>query len=339
MIQVICVFTFALSFATALFALDDDLTLTLSVDKQPGNRVQLNGKTNLPPGTKLMLSVKEQIENGFLGQSSCFVAVDGTFEAGTFGPKGGLMDGLYVADVTMPYPSVQPADVKRVIGANGENLKGPLLKKNAFGVTASYKTEFSIGENADAAQAARKNDTEVATAALKRDVCVLLQQLLKFKDEPKFKKSGFGTGGPYNQWLKSVEKLRDSTPTGQHPIPWDVRTAPGELLMLGMGYMRKGETDDTRKTLTELKEIIDFAEYLAPKTKTAEKTIPKTKSEPKPELRIWREVTGKFSVEATLVEKTSTDVVLRKKDGKIVTVPLTKLSPEDVDFVSRSTSK
>lgn len=107
--------------------------------------------------------------------------------------------------------------------------------------------------------------------------------------------------------------------------------------MLGLGYMRKGETDYTRQMLTELKETIDFAEYLTPKTKPNEKTNPKTKSEP--EFRIWREVTGKFSVEATLVEKTSTDVVLRKKDGKIVTVPLLKLSTADVNFVSRSPSQ
>jgi len=319
--------------ATPSFALDGDVTLTLSVAKQPDNRVRLNGNTNLPPGTKLMLSVNEQIENGFLGQSSCFVADDGTFESEAFGPEGGLNDGRYIANVTMPIPALQPAKIKLVIGAKGENLKGPLVEKGSFGVTVSQKTDFAIGENADAAQATRKKEAEAVTAALKRNVCVLLEQLLKFKDEPKFREYGFGTGGPYNKWLKSVERLRDSTPTGRNPIPLLVRTAPGDLLMLGMEYMQKGETDYTRQMLPELKETIGFAEYLALNSNPDSKTDPESKAET--EFRMWRDMTGKFSVEATLVERTESNVVLRKKDGTTINVPITKLSTADVEYLDR----
>ena len=289
MTRYVAILGILLTSATYSIALDGDVTLTLNVTKQPDKRVQLKGTTNLPPGTKLMLSVSEKMEDGFLGQSSCFVSNDGTFESEAFGPKGGLKDGRYVAEATMPIPSVQSAEVKRVIGSKGENLSGPLVEKGRFGVTLSQQAEFAIGENADAAQAERKSDAEAATAALKKSVCELLEQLLKFKDEPKFKEYGFGTGGPYNKWLKSVEALRDSTPTGQHPIPLLVRTAPGDLLMMGMDYMRKGETDYTRQMLPELKKTIDFEAYLDAKKK------PKT--EAPSAFRTWRDTTGKFSVD------------------------------------------
>ena len=48
------------------------------------------------------------------------------------------------------------------------------------------------------------------------------------------------------------------------------------------------------------------------------------------EVRTWRDTTGKFSVEAELVEETETDVKLRKADGSIKTVPKKLLSKEDL---------
>lgn len=84
----------------------DDVTLMLDVTKLPTNRVRLSGKTNLPRGTKLMLSVQEKIEGGFLGQSKCVVIDGGTFTSETFGQNDGLKDGRYFAEVMMPIPSV-----------------------------------------------------------------------------------------------------------------------------------------------------------------------------------------------------------------------------------------
>ncbi|WP_442511801.1 SHD1 domain-containing protein [Novipirellula sp. SH528] len=159
---------------------------------------------------------------------------------------------------------------------------------------------------------------------------MLLQQLLKFKDEPKFKEYGFAIGGPYNKWLKSVESLRDSTPTGlRSPIPFEVRTTPSDLLIIGMDFMREGETDFTRRRLPELKDRIGYAAFLNPKP---------TEETAKPKTRTWHDLTGKYSVDATLVKKTETHVVLRKADGKTVQVPIAKLSAADVKFASGQTS-
>jgi hypothetical protein len=331
MLKHIAVFTFTLSLTPPSFAIEGDVRLTLNVTKQSGNRVQLTGTTNLPAGTELMLSVSETMENGFLGQSACSVSTDGMFESDLLGPKSGLKDGLYVAEAIMPISAVQPDGVRVAIGKNGENLKGPLVNKGSIGVTVSQSKKFSIGKNAREAQAARKKDADAATAALKQKVCVLLKELLTFKDEPKFKEYGFGGGGPYNKWLKKVESLRSSTPTGlRHPIPFQVRAAPHDLLLIGMDFMQKGETDFTRQRLPELKTWVGYEDFLKPESKARTST---------PILRNWRDATGKFSIEATLVKKTETHVVLRRSDGNVIYVPLEKLSIADVEFANRKQSQ
>ncbi|OGQ94066.1 MAG: hypothetical protein A2521_09720 [Deltaproteobacteria bacterium RIFOXYD12_FULL_57_12] len=267
----IAMFAFFLAFTAPSSVFGFDVTLTINVTKLPDNRVHINGKTNLPLGTELMLSVEEKMNNGFLGQSSCVVSDKGTFSSELFGPKGGLKDGRYVAEVLMPIPTVQPVAARKIIGMNGENLSGNLVSKDEFGTTVSQQTEFTIGVAPDAAQAERKMQTELATSKLKKQLCIYLEQLLSFKDEPKFKQFGFSIGGPYNKWLTNVEELRDAQPIGAHPIPLLLRAAPGDLLMLGMAFMRvadpthtgmrESDTKYIRQMLPEIKDTIDFNSY------------------------------------------------------------------------------
>ena len=55
---------------------------------------------------------------------------------------------------------------------------------------------------------------------------------------------------------------------------------------------------------------------------------------PESKFRIWTDVTGTYQVEAELVDATDAEVRLRlKKDGKIVPVPLEKLSEKDREFL------
>lgn len=132
--------------------LNGDVTIKVNVTELPDRRVRLYGTTNLPTDTNLLLSVKERAQGGFYGQSKCCIAADGSFDSETFGPRGGLNDGVYVAGVVMPIPRVQPDNVKKLIGENGERLSGPLVKNGSFGVTVSAEKEFTIG-GAQAAQA------------------------------------------------------------------------------------------------------------------------------------------------------------------------------------------
>ena len=49
--------------------------------------------------------------------------------------------------------------------------------------------------------------------------------------------------------------------------------------------------------------------------------------------RMWRDSTGKFEIEATLVTKDATQVVLKKRDGSVITVPFSKLCDSDQTFL------
>lgn len=246
--------------------LDGDVTITLTASELPDGRIRLHGTTNLPASTTLMLSVAERMEGGFIGQTKCSVAADGSFSSEGFGPSSGLEDGLYIAEVVMPIPSVQPDDARRVIGDNGENLTGPLVENGAFGVTISTKKEFTVGgAKAVQAQKQRAKDAEESTAKLQFALSVQLERLLAFKDREDFRTFGFAKGGPYHEWFMAVQALRDSQPIGlTHPVPFLLRVAPGDLLMLGMEYMKKQpDTGYIRQVLPELQQTIDYAEYLA----------------------------------------------------------------------------
>jgi len=52
--------------------------------------------------------------------------------------------------------------------------------------------------------------------------------------------------------------------------------------------------------------------------------------------KTWKDKSGKFSVEATLIEVTENVVVLRRADGRQIRVPLVRLSEEDRDFALRA---
>lgn len=52
-----------------------------------------------------------------------------------------------------------------------------------------------------------------------------------------------------------------------------------------------------------------------------------------PKMRTWQDATGKFQVDAVLLSVKDEKATLKKKDGKLVTVPVDKLSDEDQDYL------
>ncbi len=55
--------------------------------------------------------------------------------------------------------------------------------------------------------------------------------------------------------------------------------------------------------------------------------------------RTWTDRTGKFKVDAKLVEKTNNEVILESADGKRVTVPIDRLSETDQDFIETNVGR
>ncbi len=64
------------------------------------------------------------------------------------------------------------------------------------------------------------------------------------------------------------------------------------------------------------------------KDSSSDEKSPVAKQKEVSDFRTWTDVTGKFSTSATFVRKTNTDVVLKLQDGREITVPIAKLSPE-----------
>ena len=56
---------------------------------------------------------------------------------------------------------------------------------------------------------------------------------------------------------------------------------------------------------------------------------------PESKTRTWHDVTGTYAIEATLVSSADGKVTLKRTDGKELTLPLSKLSAEDQEFVEK----
>ncbi len=119
---------------------------SLSVDLEGAPRPIVVGKTNLPDGTELMITIG-RAESNYEAQSKTAVT-DGRFKSEQFSELGeDLKPGTYAVKVLMPIPAVQPAAVQRIIGNAGQYLQGPLVKQGDLGVTVSYTTTFTVGKN------------------------------------------------------------------------------------------------------------------------------------------------------------------------------------------------
>ena len=57
---------------------------------------------------------------------------------------------------------------------------------------------------------------------------------------------------------------------------------------------------------------------------------------PEKQLRIWRDISGVYSVTASLVDMQNEKVSLLKSDGQKIEVPVAKLSAQDLEFVTKA---
>ena len=134
-------------------SLDQRVYIDVKIDLASSRRPAIRGETNLPDGTVLMTSVEGK-GSGFYGQDRARVR-NGRFSSGPFGPSSGLAPGEYEADVTMPFPRLQDASVRAVIGERGEKLKGKLVRPDTLGATVSTVKVFRVGNTTERAAAKR----------------------------------------------------------------------------------------------------------------------------------------------------------------------------------------
>ena len=111
----------------------------------------------------------------------------------------------------------------------------------------------------------------------------------------------------------------------RHPIVWIWSFFAGNYRMGAMNRMKKW-------FLLGFVVVVIGACTVA----EAEDIIPSGGEEP---LREWTDTTGAFQIDATFVSYEDGNVRLRRFDGKITTVPISRLSKPDRDYVRRVTSK
>lgn len=155
------------------------LNVSMSIKTEGGNKPAVIGKTNLPDGTDVMVSISRK-ESSYSGQAKAKVT-KGEFRTASFTQKGAPFNpGIYKLEVTVPYAPTQPASVKAIIGEHGERLQGNLVKKSALGKYAVYRTTFKIGGTVSAekdkvARQQDKRDVEEWKNKNCKDICITLQ--------------------------------------------------------------------------------------------------------------------------------------------------------------------
>jgi hypothetical protein len=123
------------------------LQLTV-VTKQLANGLRVEGRTNLPDGTQLMLRLQR---GPVFGGDKEFVQ-NGRFQEDIY-PKDGkpIPSGSYDVEVSTPLGDIQPANIKEQLGSDYEALTGPFLVKDEVsgGRIIDYTTKAHIGGAVD----------------------------------------------------------------------------------------------------------------------------------------------------------------------------------------------
>lgn len=105
-----------------------------------------------------------------------------------------------------------------------------------------------------------------------------------------------------------------------------VREFPKQLLMTKLGV------SPAELIATSKPEVAAKPRLTAQPQSTAERGLPNLTSKD-PSLRRWKDRSGKFDVEAVFVAQDETVAILKTPAGKMMTVPKSKLSAEDRDFL------
>ena len=134
---------FCLCVALLAFA-DEPTRLTASVRDANTGRPIIYGQTNLPDGSKLLVTLACRAI-AYQGQDSVAVA-NGGFQTAVFTDKSNpIRASACTAEVVMSANSAQSASVREKIGARGEKLRGPLVRTDPrVGNSVRLLTSFNI---------------------------------------------------------------------------------------------------------------------------------------------------------------------------------------------------
>jgi len=120
------------------------ITPTLEVFVEDPMRPIFIGKTNLPDGMELMLTVTKP---GVTFSQDKVTVVNGGFTSSQFSASGGKYSpGRYDLVVSMGMAELQPASVRAVIGERGEKMRGRFVARGVLDeILFEWTAEFPFG--------------------------------------------------------------------------------------------------------------------------------------------------------------------------------------------------
>lgn len=144
----------------------------------------------------------------------------------------------------------------------------------------------------------------------------LYSQLIEIKDEDNFKKYGFAIGGPYNKWLKNVEKLKND-PKSKLLLKKGILF--GELEVLGLEYVgSKGNETELTKYFNE-----QFQMALSKPKKSIENKVDKNNSYNYENIKSKYNLFGKWKISNDITDS-EYNYEIYNLDNKYIGVALDK---------------
>jgi hypothetical protein len=101
--------------------------INIQLERNSTGEVRVFGNTNLPNQMELMLDLRNR-SIGYFAQDKVNLA-NGSFTSAWFSNRGkSLPVGTYEVTISSALPSFQPESVRKIIGKDGENLSGKIVK-------------------------------------------------------------------------------------------------------------------------------------------------------------------------------------------------------------------
>lgn len=189
------------------------VTLETRIEGEPGRPVII-GKTNLPKGTSLFVSIGTELGRTVAQQNT--VVGDGAFKVGPFFREGlaPLEVGRYMLEIGTPGAQFQPSEVKKIIGDEGINLKGPLVINRPVGNVVQYETRIVVGGAEGVKTQAKKQNSLIDEARV--GVLSIQRQIDKGKVLLRSKPTDQAIG---DQTIRIKEVTGKIISTYRHSIP------------------------------------------------------------------------------------------------------------------------
>jgi hypothetical protein len=177
-----------------------NVSLSFQPELQTNMQIVINGKTNLPPEMSLSIILGDALTDEYKGTTKTKVLTDGTFKSDPVGPTSGLDDGQYSISVSTLSASEQPDSVRKIIGDDGQNLRGPLVQKSAVGTTVDAEKKLIVGgKDAIKNQAVRLHRSMVECKELSTEIEKLFSDIEKQLQDDKYSLSNLHKWGVFEK--------------------------------------------------------------------------------------------------------------------------------------------